>query len=47
MERNGGRQIYRSQYVHLNGLLPLWIRLWMVSAPAMANAFPQPGKSHT
>ena len=38
--------MYRSQYVHLNGLLPLCVRLWIVNAPAIANALPHPGKSH-
>lgn len=36
-----------SQYEHLKGLWPLCVRLWIVSAPVMANDFPQPGKSQT
>ena len=36
----------RSQYKHLNGFLPLCVRLWIVSArSAIANAFPHPGGS--
>lgn len=38
---------HRSQYVHLNGLCPLCVRLCIVSAPVIANALPQPGKSQT
>lgn len=38
---------YLPQYVHLNGFCPLWVRLWMVRAPVIANAFPQPRTSHT
>ena len=36
-----------SQYEHLKGLWPLCVRLWIVSAPVMANDLPQPGKSQT
>lgn len=38
-----GSDTHRSQYVHLNGLLPLCVRLCIVNAPAIANALPQPG----
>ena len=37
----------RSQYVHLNGLCPLCVRLWIVKAPVIAKDLPHPGKSHT
>ena len=45
-ERFDDSEKARSQYEHLNGLLPLCVRLWIVSAPAIANALPHPGKSH-
>lgn len=38
---------HRSQYLHLKGFRPICVRRWIVSAPAMAKAFPHPGTSHT
>lgn len=39
------RRAHLSQNVHLNGLWPLCVRLWIVRAPATVNALPHPGKS--
>ena len=38
-----GTETHLSQYVHLNGLCPLCVRLWIVSAPVIANDLPQSG----